>query len=78
MTKPEVDIHGRAFTERDNALLDLLLRLGGASPESINRATMAKAAYGNDNECLAERFGGTSWSTGEEGARRSGIRFPSG
>jgi hypothetical protein len=76
MTKPEVDIHGRALTERDKTLLDLLLRPGGASLESINRAMMAKAAYSNDSERLAERLGGASWSIGEGGARRFGIRLP--
>jgi hypothetical protein len=50
MTKLEVDIYGRALTERDKTLLDLLLRPGGASLESINRAMMAKAAYGDDSE----------------------------
>ena len=70
MTKPEVDIHGRALTERDKTLLDLLLRPGGASLERINRAMMAKAAYGNDSERLAERLGGPSWSSGERGARK--------
>jgi hypothetical protein len=78
MTKLEVDIHGRALTERDKTLIDLLLRPGGASLESINRAMMAKAAYGGDSEGLAERLGGTSWSSGEGCARRFGIRPPSG
>jgi hypothetical protein len=81
MTEPEVDIHGRALTEWDKKLLDLLLRPGGASLESINRAMMAKAAYNshsNDGKRLAERLGGTSWSSGEGGARRFGIRLPSG
>jgi hypothetical protein len=78
MTEPKVDIHGRAFAERDKNLLDLLLRPGGASLESINRAMMARAAYSNDSERLAERLGGPSWSSGEGGARRFGIRLPSG
>jgi hypothetical protein len=65
MTEPGVDIHGRAFAERDKTLLDLLLRPGGASLESINRSMMARADYSNDSERLAERLGGTSWSSGE-------------
>jgi hypothetical protein len=31
MATPETDIHGRAFSERDTKLLDLLLRPNGAS-----------------------------------------------
>jgi hypothetical protein len=76
---PEVDIHGRAFTERDKKLLDLLLRPGGASLERINRS-MPKAAYSysKDSERLAERLGATSWTSGDAGTRRFGIRLPSG
>jgi hypothetical protein len=75
MAKPEVDIHGRALTERDKTLLDLLLRLGGASLERINRAMMAKATYGNDSERLAERIGETSWSIGEGAPEDLGYGF---
>jgi hypothetical protein len=76
---PEVHIHGRAFTERDKKLLDLLLRPDGASLERINRG-MAKAAYSYSKDCrrLAERLGGTSWWSGEGNIRRFGIRLPSG
>jgi hypothetical protein len=71
---PEVDIHGRAFTERDKKLLDLLLRPGGASLERINRS-MPKTAYSysKDSERLAERLGAISWSNGEGSTRRSGY-----
>jgi hypothetical protein len=76
---PETDIHGRAFTERDKKLLDLLLRPDGASLERINRVIAKKAAahsYSWDSARLAERLGGTSWSQGEGGTRRFGIRPP--
>jgi hypothetical protein len=79
MATPETDIHGRAFNERDKKLLGLLLRPSGASLERINRG-MAKDArsYSDDSARLAERLGGTSWSSGEGGIRRFGIRLPSG
>jgi hypothetical protein len=70
MTEPEVDIHIRALTERDRTLLDLLLRFGGASLESINRAMMAKAAHSNDSERLAERLGEPHGPIGEGAADR--------
>jgi hypothetical protein len=75
MTKPEVDNHGRALTERDKKSLDLLRRPGGASLESINRAMMAKAAYGNDRERLAERVGGTSWRVAKGAPEDLGYDF---
>jgi hypothetical protein len=81
MATREMDIHGRAFTERDKKLLDLLLRPDGASLERINRAIAKKAfahSYSWDSARLAERLGGTSWSSGEGGTRRFGIRLPSG
>jgi hypothetical protein len=80
MATPEMDIHGRAFTARDKKLLDLLLRPNGASLERINRAVAKKApfySYSLDGARLAERLGGTSWSQGEGGIRRFGIRLPS-
>jgi hypothetical protein len=75
-TAPEADIHSRAFTERDKKLLDLLLGPGGASLERINRG-MAKTAFSCGKDCrrLAERLGGTSWSSVEGGIQRFGIRL---
>jgi hypothetical protein len=81
MAVPDMDIRGRAFTERDKKLLGLLLRPEGASLQRINRAIPKKAAahsYGSDSARLAERLGGTSWSKGEGDTRRFGIRLPQG
>jgi hypothetical protein len=48
--------------------------------ERINRAIAKRPfySYSRDSARLAERLGGTSWSQGEGGTRRFGIRLPSG
>jgi hypothetical protein len=78
MAMPDLDIRGRAFTERDRKLLGLLLRPEGASLERINRAKATDHSYSSDSARLAERLGGTSWSKGEGSTRRFGIRLPPG
>jgi hypothetical protein len=79
MTVPNVDLTGKAFTERDRKLLDLFLRPDGSSLEQINRAVAKKVAaysYSGDSARLAERLGGVSWTRGEGGTKRFGIRLP--
>jgi hypothetical protein len=79
MTVPSADLNGKAFTERDRKLLDMLLRPDGASLDQINRAVAKKAAaysYSGDSERLAKRLGGDSWAKGEGGTKRFGIRLP--
>jgi hypothetical protein len=73
---PRANINGKLFTERDIKLLDLLLRLEGASLEQINRAVAKKAAaWGYKGDCarLAERLGMKSWTKGHGGTRRYAI-----
>jgi len=79
MNMPKTDVTGKAFTERDQKLLEMLLRPDGASLDQINRAIAKKAAaygYNRDSARLAGRLGGTSWSKGEGGTKRFGIRLP--
>ena len=78
MIIPSVDIHGKAFTQRDIKLLELLLRSSGASLEAINRAVATRVAarsYIRDSTRLAERLGGKVWTIGHGGTRRFGIRL---
>jgi hypothetical protein len=39
MSIPQLDVHGKPFTERDRKLLELLLRPNGATKYELNRAT---------------------------------------
>ena len=78
MAVPKVDIHGKAFTERDMKLLDLLLRPDGASLEAINRPVATRVAarsYIRDSTRLAERLAGRVWTKGHGGTRRFGIHL---
>jgi hypothetical protein len=78
MTIPTVDIHGKAFTQRDMKLLELLLRPDGASLEAINRSVATRVparSYINDTTRLAERLGGRVWTLGHGGTRRFAIRL---
>jgi hypothetical protein len=78
MVIPQVDIHGKPFTERDRKLLELLLRANGATKYELNRATMKRVAarsFKTDSERLAKRVGGTAWRdpSGKGDTRRFGI-----
>jgi hypothetical protein len=75
----KIDTHGRPFTERDRKLINLMLRPGAATLAEINAAIATNTAawgYRNDSRRLAQRIGGTSWTTGRGQARRFGIRLP--
>jgi hypothetical protein len=76
---PNMDINGKAFSERDQKLLGILLRPDGGSLEGINRAVatgVAARSYINDTTRLAKRLGGEVWTNGHGGTRRFGIKLP--